>query len=62
MEVHNIKLGFFRFGFTEDINKSIKNCGKCHSENISEKIPTIPKIIIANRPHIRFHINLWYLQ
>ena len=61
MAAHVIKLGFFWFGFSEDINKYIKNCGKFYSEAKIEKLPTKPKIIITKGPHIRYQTDIWYL-
>jgi hypothetical protein len=52
MCIHIIKLGFFWFGYTESIVNFIKKCGKCHCEEKSTKISSIPKIIITNGPHI----------
>ena len=61
MCIHIIKLGFFWFGYTESIVNFIKKCGKCHCEEKSTKISSIPKIIITNGPHIRYQADIWYL-
>ena len=62
MAARIFNLGYFWFGFTEDIDKCIKNCGKYHCECKVEKIHKKPKIIISKRPHIRYQANIWNLS
>ena len=61
MVIHVIDAGFFWFGFSSDIDKFIKKCGKNHCENNIEKIEKENKIIISKGPHITYQADIWYL-
>ena len=58
MVIHVIDAGFFWFGFSSDIDKFIKKCGKNHCENNIEKIEKENKIIISKGPHIRYQADI----
>ena len=55
-------MGFYWYGYSNDITYFIKECGICHSENIIEKVQKIPKIIVSKGPHKRYQVDIWYLQ
>ena len=61
METKVIEMGFYWYGYSNDIINFIDNCGVCHAEKYGKKIPLNPKIIITYGPHIRYQCDLWYL-
>ena len=61
MDIKIIAMGFYWYGYSSDSETFINNCGVCHSKNILEKMPSVPKIIISNGPHKRYQCDLWYL-
>ena len=61
MDLKILEMGFYWYGYSNDITQFIKECGVCHSENVIEKVPIIPKIILSKGPHIRYQADIWYL-
>ena len=61
MNLTIIEMGFYLYGYSNDITQFIKQCGFCHSENVIEKVPNIPKIILSKGPHKRYQADMWYL-
>ena len=61
MNLTIIEMGFYWYGYSNDITQFIKQCGFCHSENVIEKVPNIPKIILSKGPHKRYQADMWYL-
>ena len=54
-------MGYYWYGYSNDITKFIDECGICHTEKIKEKLPQIPKIILTKGPHKRYQADIWYL-
>ena len=45
MEAKVIGMGFYWYGYSNDIIKLIDKCGVCHSERYGQKVLQNPKII-----------------
>ena len=61
MEEKIIQLGFYWYGYSNDVIDFINNCGVCHSVIVGKKLPNNPKIIISYGPNKRYQCDLWYL-
>ena len=62
MEAKVIGMGFYWYGYSNDIIKFIDKCGVCHSERYGQKVLQNPKIILTYGPHKRYQCHLWYLS
>ena len=60
-DLNLLEMGYYWYGYSTDIINFIDECGLCHSEKITVKLPNVNKIILTKGPYKRYKAYIWYL-